>query len=111
MRLRNAPPNAGKQCVINSLSVSHSSTRLTLTGGRCINFDLTRTGAENFREFVSIRPLHAPSPRPAARDPTPVRPILATPPPRVPDPGRLPADDTTAPAASTQPAAPASAEP
>jgi hypothetical protein len=31
MRLRNAPPNAGKQCVRISWSESHSSTRLTAT--------------------------------------------------------------------------------
>src|SRR6185295_2193701 len=110
MRLRNAPPNAGKQCVISSLSVSHSSTRFTLTGGRGINFDLTRTGAENFRESVSIRRLPAPTPPPAAQD-RPPRPVHAIQPLLGSGPAGRPVSDTTAPAASTPPAAPASAAP
>src|SRR5579872_5905623 len=40
---------------MRSLRESHSSTRFTLTVGRCINFDLTRTGGGNFLTFVSIR--------------------------------------------------------
>ena len=63
MRRRNAPPNAGRQCVNSSSSVSHSSTRRTRTVRRgapwervSVDINLTITGRDESESFAILSP-------------------------------------------------------